>query len=68
MQRLLEQGIATRRGVMAVHREPAYKKSRLRVLLPATNEADRTAMVLPLHHAMTVAEQDGVIEAVLAAV
>jgi dTDP-4-amino-4,6-dideoxygalactose transaminase len=68
MQRLLEQGIATRRGVMAAHREPAYKKCRLRVPLTATNEADRTAIVLPLHHTMTAAEQDTVIEAVLAAV
>ena len=40
----------------------------LRVPLPATNEADRTAIVLPLHHAMTTAEQDRVIEAVLALV
>jgi len=68
MQRLLEQGIATRRGVMAAHREPAYKKARLPVPLPATNEADRTAIVLPLYHAMTPAEQDRVIEGVLAAV
>jgi len=68
MQRLLEQGIATRRGVMAAHREPAYRKARLRVPLPATNEADRTAIVLPLHHAMTTADQDRVIEAVLALV
>ena len=68
MQRLLEQGIATRRGVMAAHREPAYKKTRLRVMLPATNEANRTAIVLPLYHAMTAADQDRVIEAVLSVV
>jgi len=68
MQRLLEQGIASRRGVMAAHREPAYKKLRLRVPLPATNEADRTAIVLPLYHAMTAADQDRVIEAVLSLV
>ena len=68
MQRLLEQGIATRRGVMAAHREPAYKKTRLRVPLPATNEANRTAIVLPLYHAMTAADQDRVIEAVLSVV
>jgi dTDP-4-amino-4,6-dideoxygalactose transaminase len=65
MQRLLEQGIATRRGVMAAHREPAYRGRRLRVPLPATETADRTAIVLPLYHAMTPAEQDRVIEAVL---
>ncbi|HEU5195600.1 MAG TPA: DegT/DnrJ/EryC1/StrS family aminotransferase, partial [Methylomirabilota bacterium] len=65
MQKLLEQGIATRRGVMAAHREPAYRKSRLRVPLTATNVADRTAIVLPLHHAMSPAEQDQVTDAVL---
>jgi dTDP-4-amino-4,6-dideoxygalactose transaminase len=68
MQRLLEQGIATRRGVMAAHREPAYRRTRLRVPLLATDEADRAAIVLPLYHAMTPAEQDRVIEAVLALV
>ncbi|HET7343858.1 MAG TPA: DegT/DnrJ/EryC1/StrS family aminotransferase [Methylomirabilota bacterium] len=65
MQRLLERGISTRRGVMAAHREPAYRRLKLRVPLPATNAADKTAIVLPLYHAMTPAEQDRVIEAVL---
>ncbi|TMQ21080.1 MAG: DegT/DnrJ/EryC1/StrS family aminotransferase [Candidatus Rokuibacteriota bacterium] len=68
MQRLLEQEIATRRGVMAAHREPAYRRLKRRVPLPATDAADRTAIVLPLFHAMTPAEQDRVIEAVLALV
>jgi dTDP-4-amino-4,6-dideoxygalactose transaminase len=68
MQRLLEQGIATRRGVMAAHREPAYRRRRLRVPLPATDEADRAAIVLPLHHTLALADQDRVIEAVLALV
>ena len=68
MQRLLEQEIATRRGVMAAHREPAYRRLKRRVPLPATDAADRTAIVLPLFHAMTPAEQDRVIEAVLAVV
>src|SRR5262249_40662067 len=67
-QRRLERGTAPRRGVMAAHREPAYRKSRLRVPLTATNVADRTAIVLPLHHAMSLAEQDQVIEAVLSLV
>jgi perosamine synthetase len=65
MQRLLDQGIATRRGVMAAHREPAYRGQRLRVSLPATDAAGRSAIVLPLYHSMTAAEQDRVIEAVL---
>jgi dTDP-4-amino-4,6-dideoxygalactose transaminase len=68
MHRLLGQGIASRRGVMAAHREPAYRGQRRRVPLPATEEADRSAIVLPLYHTMTAAEQDRVIEAVLSAV
>jgi perosamine synthetase len=68
MQRLLEQGIVTRRGVMAAHREPAYRRLKRRLPLPATDLADKTAIVLPLFHAMTTAEQDRVIEAVLALV
>jgi perosamine synthetase len=65
MQRLLEQEISTRRGVMAAHREPAYRRLKRRVPLPATDIADKTAIVLPLYHAMTPADQDRVIEAVL---
>jgi perosamine synthetase len=65
MQRLLEQGIVTRRGVMAAHREPAYRRRRLRVPLPATTEASRSTLVLPLYHALTPDDQDRVIEAIL---
>jgi dTDP-4-amino-4,6-dideoxygalactose transaminase len=65
MQKLLDLGIATRRGVMAAHREPAYRTHRLRVPLPSTDIADRTAIVLPLYHSMTSDDQDRVIDAVL---
>jgi dTDP-4-amino-4,6-dideoxygalactose transaminase len=65
MGRLLEAGIATRRGVMAAHREPAYRARRRRVPLPVTELVDRTTIVLPLYHAMTTGEQDRVVEAVL---
>jgi len=68
MRRLLEQDIATRRGVMAAHREPAYRRLTRRVPLPATDIADKTAIVLPLYHVMTSVDQDRVIEAVLASV
>lgn len=68
MQALLDRGIATRRGIMAAHREPAYRERPLRVPLPATEEADHRAIVLPLFHDLTERDQDRVVEAVLALV
>jgi perosamine synthetase len=65
MGALLQRGIATRRGIMAAHREPAYRHRPLRVPLPATEEADRSAIVLPLFHQLEAADQDRVIEAIL---
>ena len=55
----------TRRGVMASHLEPAYRDAIRRVPLPMSEEADRSAIVLPLFHALTTDDQDRVIEAVL---
>ena len=65
MRALLERGIATRRGITAAHREPAYRDRPLRVPLPATDEAERSTIVLPLFHALEPKDQDRVIEAVL---
>jgi hypothetical protein len=66
MQALWERGIATRRGIMATHREPAYRPLPLRVPLPNTEALDQSSLVLPLFHALEPADQDRVIEAVLA--
>jgi perosamine synthetase len=66
MQKLLNGGISTRRGVMCAHREPAYASMPRCVRFPLTeSEAvqDRTIM-LPLYHQMTEAEQDRVVAAV----
>jgi perosamine synthetase len=68
MQALLERGIATRRGLMAAHREPVYAKTPLRVPLPATDDAAANAVVLPLFHTLEPADQDRVIDGVLALV
>src|SRR5262249_10736835 len=65
MRTLLERGIATRRGVMAAHLEPAYRDAVRRVPLPATEEAARNTIVLPLFHDLTLGQQDDVIGAVL---
>jgi perosamine synthetase len=62
MQRMLDEGVATRRGVMNVHRERAYPKESWRAtgMLTRGEQAQDTAIVLPLFHQMTVADQDRV--------
>jgi perosamine synthetase len=64
MQFMLDRGIATRRGVMCAHREPAYRREHYRAAGPlAESEAaqDR-AIILPLFHQMTSPEQERVAE------
>jgi len=62
MQELLLQGVSSRRGIMAIHRERPYRDSKWEVRLPFTNQVTETALVLPLFHEMTEEEQDRVIE------
>ncbi len=57
---LLGDGIATRRGVMATHLEPAYAAGAPE--LPHTEAASRETVMLPLFPGLTDAEQDRVIE------
>ncbi len=57
---LLGDGIATRRGVMATHLEPAYAAEG--PALPHTEAASRETVMLPLFPGLTDAEQDRVIE------
>ena len=63
-------GIATRRGAMNAHRERAYPEGTWRAPGPLvrSEEAQETAIVLPLFHQLTDAEQDRVIDAVKRAV
>ena len=59
MQRLLDLGIATRRGIMCSHREPAYQIEPWRpagTLLLSEQAQDR-GMILPLYHQLTAEEQ-----------
>lgn len=63
MERLLVEGIASRRGVMAIHKEPYYMRHCGRVSLPVTEEATRQTMLLPLYATMTNEEQDAVLHA-----
>jgi dTDP-4-amino-4,6-dideoxygalactose transaminase len=63
MRQLLADGIATRRGVMAIHHEPSYPEP-LRVPLPHSDEAAANALMLPLFPGLTDEQQDYVIERV----
>ena len=58
MQELLDQGIATRRGIMCSHREPCYAGVQPRHDLHESELAQDHAILLPLYTQMT--EQDQV--------
>jgi dTDP-4-amino-4,6-dideoxygalactose transaminase len=79
MQRLLDEGIATRRGVMCAHREPAYPRGTWSCgsgvgscacegegcsRLAVSERAQDRCVLLPLFAQMTEAEQDRVVAAV----
>jgi dTDP-4-amino-4,6-dideoxygalactose transaminase len=77
MQQLLDLGVASRRGVMCAHREPAYAPgswtchpsgrdcaaATCRCLAESEKAQDR-CIILPLYHEMTETDQDRVIAAV----
>lgn len=67
MQRLLDQGIATRRGIMAAHLEPACAGLPAPAL-PVTERLTRRSLILPLFHAMTDDQLERVAEALTEAV
>ena len=57
MQRLLDDGISTRRGIMCIHREPAYanppESDGVRFPLPLSEEAQDRGVILPIFAGMT---------------
>jgi perosamine synthetase len=60
MRRLLADGVATRRGVMAIHQEHPYAATS--VSLRHTEAAAREVLMLPLFPDLTVEQQDYVLE------
>jgi len=61
MQKLLDKGISTRRGIMTSHRETAYKNECSDLKLPISeNVADRS-IIIPLYIPMKTEEVDFVI-------
>ncbi|HXB73621.1 MAG TPA: DegT/DnrJ/EryC1/StrS family aminotransferase [Candidatus Acidoferrales bacterium] len=76
-QFMLDRGIATRRGIMCAHREPAYRIEPWRcgsapsscnrpdkscVHLKRSEEAQDRSLLLPLFHQLTGEEQDRVVQ------
>lgn len=58
MQELLDRGVATRRGIMCIHREPAYADLTCPWPLRESEKAQDHCFLLPLYHQMTEQDQD----------
>ena len=63
LQRMLDQGVTGRRGIMAAHLEPAYAGTRP-VSLPATEWAAAKSLILPMFHEMTDDQQHHVADVI----
>jgi len=63
MQKLLDRGIATRRGIMLAHREPAYSGISRGPELPCSQRASDRSLLLPLYPQMTEDELAEVVRA-----
>jgi dTDP-4-amino-4,6-dideoxygalactose transaminase len=64
MQRLLTDGIATRRGIMSIHREAPYMARHGRLSFPESEKASDQCVCLPLYTQMSDADIDTVTTAV----
>jgi dTDP-4-amino-4,6-dideoxygalactose transaminase len=62
MQKLLDAGIATRRGIMSIHREPCYVNQYGVQHFPESERASDQCICLPLYPQMTAEEQGYVLE------
>jgi dTDP-4-amino-4,6-dideoxygalactose transaminase len=63
MQAMLDDGVATRRGVHCAHREPAYATEQWRMGAGGLERSERAqdrSLVIPLFHEMTESDQDRV--------
>ena len=56
MQKMLDEGIATRRGIMTTNRETAYRKSYEGLTLPVSEDVSDRSIVMPLYVPMTESE------------
>ena len=69
MQYMLDRNIATRRGIMNAHSEPAYEQVEWRSAgsLQHSEAAQQECILLPLFHEMTEGQQDRVVDTLAAA-
>ena len=63
MAKLLEKGIATRRGIMAIHRELCYQ-AYAGIYLPNTDRLTDNTLLLPLYPALRAEEQKFIINSI----
>lgn len=63
MQKLLDGGIASRRGIMTTHRETAYKSNGDLYHLPISEDLQDRSIILPLYVPMGIEEINYIIEA-----
>lgn len=61
MQRMLDDGVSTRRGVMCAHLEGAYDDHELHTPLPVSEMARDDRILLPMFHELSDEEQQQVI-------
>lgn len=61
MQKLLDLGISTRRGIMLMHREPAYREISGGLSLPISEKLSDRSIILPLYVPMKKEDIDLVI-------
>lgn len=66
MQSMLDHGVATKRGIMCIHREAPYRFAARRGLAHSEQARDE-CILLPLYPTMTDPEQDLVVDALRAA-
>ncbi|MBM4146644.1 MAG: DegT/DnrJ/EryC1/StrS family aminotransferase [Nitrospira sp.] len=62
MMKLLEKGVTTRRGIMAIHMEKSY--SRYKASLPETERISARTLLLPIYPTLTEDEQGYVIHCI----
>jgi dTDP-4-amino-4,6-dideoxygalactose transaminase len=60
MQAMLDAGVATRRGIMCIHREPAYAEAYASGSLAESEAAQDHGLILPLFPQMAISDQQRV--------
>ncbi|MEO3934875.1 DegT/DnrJ/EryC1/StrS family aminotransferase [Micrococcaceae bacterium Sec7.4] len=68
LERLAQDGISARRGIMAAHRQPAYAgRDTGRADLSVTERLTDNTVILPVYHQLTLGDQARVIDSILKA-